>query len=89
MKKVLGNKGLLDKKRFEPMEEERRRWLRGLTMKESIRLTEKMLRTVTPECREESDKDWPVCFKLLLKRMRNAARQRRRRAALKRRTSHQ
>jgi hypothetical protein len=69
MEKVKGNKGLLDKKRFEKWEKERKRWLRGLTMKEAIRLEEKLLRSaLIREWRDNFPEDKPVCLKLGLKR---------------------
>ena len=68
MKKAKGNKGLLDKKRFEKWEKERKRWLRGLTMNEAVRLEEKLLRSaLIREWRDNFPEDKPVCLKMGLK----------------------
>jgi hypothetical protein len=84
MKKSKGNKGLLDKKRFEPMEQEKKRWLRGLTMKQAIRIEEAIISSVViSKHRKNFPEDHPICLKLSLQRMRRAAQQRRRRAVLK------
>ena len=69
MKQDKGNWGLLNQKRFEKWEKERKRWLRGLTMKEAIRLQEKLLRSaLIREWRDNFPEDKPVCLKLGLKR---------------------
>jgi hypothetical protein len=71
MKKAKGNKGLLDKKRFEKWERERRQRLRNLSWKKAIRLAEDMLATpLIEEWRGNSPEDHPVCLKILLKRKR-------------------
>jgi hypothetical protein len=71
MEKAKGNEGLLDKKRFKKWEKERKRWLRGLTMKEAIRLEEKLLHSALIRgWRDNFPKDKPVCLKLGLKRRR-------------------
>ena len=64
MKKAKGNKGLLDKKRFEGLEREKRRWLRTLSWKKAIRLEEKMLSSkLVLEWRDNFTQDSPVCLK--------------------------
>lgn len=71
MKKAKGNWGLLNQKRFERWEQERRERLRKLSWKKAIRLAEEML--VTPlidEWRGNRSEDQPVCLKMLLKRKR-------------------
>ena len=71
MKKAKGNKGLLDKKRFEKLEQERRQRLRKLSWKKAIRLAEDMLATpLVDEWRNNSPQDHPVCLKMLLKKNR-------------------
>ena len=85
MKKKSGNKGLSAKNWLGLADEERKRRLRKMTMKESIHLTEEMMRMpLTREQIEKSNReDHPICLKLSLKRMRRAAQKRRRRADLK------
>jgi hypothetical protein len=71
MKKSLGNKGLLDKSRFEGMERERIHRLRATSLKKGIRLAEEMLSCpLADEWRDNFSKDSPVCLKLALKRKR-------------------
>jgi len=71
MKKAKGNQGLLDKKRFEGLEREKRRWLRTLSWKKAIRLEEKMLSSkLVLEWRDNFPEDKPVCLKIALKRKR-------------------
>ncbi len=71
MKKAKGNKGLLNKKRFEQWEQERRQRLRKLSWRKAIRLAEDMLATpLVDEWRDNSPEDHPVCLKMLLKRKR-------------------
>lgn len=69
MKKAKGNKGLLDKKRFEGLEQEKKRWLRGLTLEEAVRLEEKLLRSaLIREWRDNFPQDNPICVELGLRR---------------------
>jgi hypothetical protein len=69
MKKDKGNWGLLNQKRFEKGEKDKKRWLRGLTMREAVRLEEKLLRSaLIREWRDNFPEDKPVCLKLGLKR---------------------
>jgi len=64
MKKAKGNKGLLDKRRFERLEREKERWLRGLSWKKAIRLEEKMISSkLILEWRDNFPKDNPICLK--------------------------
>lgn len=64
MKKTKGNKGLLDKRRFERLEREKERWLQGLSWKKAIRLTEKMLSSkLILEWRDNFPQDNPICLK--------------------------
>jgi hypothetical protein len=64
MKKVKGNKGLLDKRRFERLEREKEHWLRTLSWKKAIRLEEKMLSSkLILEWRDNFPQDNPICLK--------------------------
>jgi len=71
MKKAKGNKGLLDQKRFESLEREKRRWLRNLSWKEAIRLEEKMLSSrLILEWFDNFTEDKPICLKKSLQNRR-------------------
>ena len=71
MKRLKGNKGLLDKNRFEAMEQERQRRLRNLSWKKAIRLAEDMLSCpLVDEWRDNFSQDRPVCLKMALKKRR-------------------
>jgi len=71
MKKAKGNKGLLDQKRFESLEREKRRWLQTLSWKKAIRIEEDMLScSLVDEWRDNFPEDKPVCLKISLKRKR-------------------
>jgi hypothetical protein len=71
MKKVKGNKGLLDQKRFESLEREKRRWLQTLSRKKAIRLAEDMLSCpFVDEWRDNFPQDKPICLKMALKKRR-------------------
>ncbi len=70
MKKFKGNKGLLDKKRFEWLEEQRVQRLRKMTRKEAIRLTEEMLACPPFGSRRHNPQDHPVSLKILLQKKR-------------------
>ena len=68
MKKAKGNKGLLDKKRFESLEQEKVRWLRNLSWEKALRLEEKMLSSeLVLEWRENFSQDSPVCLRMALR----------------------
>ncbi|MEW6007331.1 MAG: hypothetical protein AB1595_04150 [bacterium] len=63
------NKGLLDKKRFEWMEEERREYLKGLSIKKSIESFEGLTSaSMLNEFKAGFSSDNPVCLKIGLKR---------------------
>jgi len=71
MKKAKGNKGLLDQKRFEPLEQEKRRWLRTLSRKKAIRLAEDMLSCpLVDEWLDKFPEDKPMCLKMALRKNR-------------------
>jgi hypothetical protein len=89
MRKTKGNKGLLDKRRFEGLEREKERWLRNLSWKKAIRLEEKMLSSeLIWEWRKNFPEDHPICLKKSLELMRNAARKKRRLGILKKGKNH-
>jgi len=68
MKKAKGNKGLLDQRRFEPLEREKERWLRTLSWKKALRLEEKMLSSkLVLEWRENFPQDNPVSLRIALR----------------------
>lgn len=59
-----GNKGLLDRKRFEVWEEEKIRWLRGLSLKKAIKLEESLLSSsLIWQWRKNFFTDNPMCLK--------------------------
>jgi hypothetical protein len=63
-----GNKGLLDKKRFEQFERDKNRWLRTLSWEKAIQLEEDMLScALLRDWRNNFTEDHPVCLKLSLK----------------------
>jgi hypothetical protein len=71
IRKVVGNKGLLDKKRFESLERGKRRWLRTLSWKKGIRLAEDMLSCpLVDEWLDNFPEDKPICLKMALKKKR-------------------
>jgi len=71
MKRLKNNKGLLDKRRFEQLEQEKRRWLQNLSWKKAIRLEEKMLSSkLILEWRDNFPQDNPICLKKSLQDMR-------------------
>lgn len=71
MKKAKGNKGLLDQKRFESLEREKKRWLQTLSWKKAIRIEEDMLScSLVDEWRDNLPEDKPVCLKIALMRKR-------------------
>jgi hypothetical protein len=71
MEKAKGNKGLLDQKRFESLEREKRQWLRNLSWKKAIRLEEKMLSSkLILEWFDNFPQDKPVCLKKSLQKRR-------------------
>ena len=71
MKKAKGNKGLLDQKRFESLEREKRRWLQTLSWKKAIQLEEKMLSSrLILEWLDNFTEDKPICLKKSLQNRR-------------------
>lgn len=69
MKKLKGNKGLLDKKRFEVWEKEKIKWLKNLSLKKALRLEESLLSSgLIWLWRKNFFEDKPVCLKDSLKR---------------------
>jgi hypothetical protein len=71
MENSRGNKGLLDKKRFEQWDKQRKRRLRGLSWKKAIQLEEQMLSSkLVLEWRDNFSKDKPVCLKECLRNKR-------------------
>jgi hypothetical protein len=71
MKKGKGNKGLLDNKRFEFLEREKRRWLRSLSWKKALQLEEKMLSSkLILEWRDNFPADSPVSLRKSLRKRR-------------------
>lgn len=71
MEKTKGNKGLLDKKRFEGLEREKERWLRTLSKKKAIRLEESMLSSkLVLEWRDNFSADSPICLRKSLRKRR-------------------
>jgi len=71
MKRAKNNKGLLDKRRFEGLEQEKKRWLRTLSWKKALRLEEKMLSsTLILEWRDNFSQDNPICLKKSLQNRR-------------------
>ena len=64
MKKTKGNKDLLNPKRFESLERDKRRWLSTLSWKKALRLEEKMLSSkLILEWLGNFQQDNPVCLK--------------------------
>ncbi|MBN1974728.1 MAG: hypothetical protein JW787_13900 [Sedimentisphaerales bacterium] len=71
MSKTIGNKGLLDKSRFEDQDRQKERWLGRLSLKDAMHLEEKMLSSrLIWEWRNNFGKDSPVCLKIFLKEKR-------------------
>lgn len=71
MKRLKVDKGLLDKKRFAELEEEKKRWLRNLSLKKAIKLEENLLSSsLIWEWRKNFSKDEPVCLRDTLKKKR-------------------
>ncbi len=64
--------GLFNKKRFEWMEEEKRKWLQNLTLEDSIKMTERFLSSNMFEgLKDNFLYDEPVSLKLGLRRRKN------------------
>ena len=68
MKRFKGNKGLLNKRRFEKAEEEKKQWLRNLSWKKALQLEEAMLSSkLILEWRDNFPEDKPICLKMSLR----------------------
>jgi len=64
MKHSKGDKGLLNKKRFEKSEEEKKQWLRNLSWKKALRLEESLISSeLIWEWRRNFSEDNPICLK--------------------------
>jgi len=73
MEKPKGNKGLLDQKRFEQWNKQRKQRLRKLSRKKAIHLAEEMLATpLIDEWRDNFPEDHPICLRMSLKRKRKS-----------------
>lgn len=71
LKKAKGNEGLLDQKRFEALEQEKKRWLRSLSRKKALALEEKMLSSkLVLEWRDNFPPDSPVSLRKSLRKRR-------------------
>jgi hypothetical protein len=68
MKRFKDNKYLLDKRRFESSEQQKKRWLKNLSFKKAIQLEESLISSeLIWEWRKNFVEDNPVCLKLSLK----------------------
>ena len=68
MKKAKGNKGLLDQKRFEALEREKKQWLRTLSWEKAILLAEDMLScALVDELLDNFPDDKPICLRMALR----------------------
>jgi len=64
MKHSKGDKGLLNKKRFEKAEQEKKQWLRNLSWKKALRLEESLISSeLIWEWRRNFSEDNPICLK--------------------------
>jgi hypothetical protein len=64
MKRLKNNKGLLDTRRFERLEQGKKRWLQNLSWKKAIRLEESLISSVLIwEWRRNFFEDNPLCLK--------------------------
>jgi hypothetical protein len=69
MKRFKNNKYLLDKRRFESSEQQKKRWLRNLSFKKALRLEESLISSALIwEWRRNFSKDNPVCLKKSLQK---------------------
>ena len=67
MKESKGNKGLLDKRRFEKSEEEKKQWLKNLSWKKALQLEQSLISSeLIWEWRKNFPEDNPVCLKMSL-----------------------
>jgi len=73
MKRCKDNKYLLDKRRFEEPERQKKRWLRNLSWKKALQLEESLISSALIwEWRRNFPEDNPVCLKLSLKKKNNS-----------------
>jgi len=64
MKRLKNNKGLLHTRRFERLEQGKKRWLQTLSWKKAIRLEESLISSVLIwEWRRNFFEDNPLCLK--------------------------
>lgn len=64
MKRCKDNKYLLDKRRFEESERQKKRWLRNLSWKKALQLEESLISSALIwEWRRNFPEDNPVCLK--------------------------
>jgi hypothetical protein len=64
MKRIKRNKGLLDKKRVEKSEQEKKQWLKNLSWKKALRLQESLISSeLIWEWRGNFPEDNPICLK--------------------------
>ncbi len=69
MKRIKGNKGLLDKNRFEKAHLEKKHWLKNLSAKKALQLEESLLSSeLIWEWRDNFPQDNPVCLKIGLRK---------------------
>jgi len=67
MKQFKGNKGLLNKRRFEKAEQEKKQWLRNLSWTKALKLEESLISSeLIWEWRNNFSKDNPICLKMSL-----------------------
>ncbi|MFZ2147685.1 MAG: hypothetical protein WAV28_10750 [Sedimentisphaerales bacterium] len=65
------NKGLLNKKRFEKAEQQKKQWLKNLSWKKALQLEENLISSeLIWEWRRNFSKDNPVCLKISLSKKR-------------------
>lgn len=71
MKRFKNNKGLLDKSRFKQADEEKKRWLKNLSLKKALQLEEALISSeLIWEWRKNFPKDNPIGLKNALSRKR-------------------
>ena len=71
MKRFGDNKGLLDRKRFKRLEQEKRRHISELSLKRAVQLEEKLISSAfIREWRENFAEDKPVCLKKSIEKRR-------------------
>ena len=64
MKQLKNNKNLLDKRKFEKADEEKRQWLKNLSWNKALQLEESLISSeLIWEWRKNFSKDNPICLK--------------------------